>query len=50
MILYGRLKPKNVTELKLWDTVHVYLIGLYIKSIIQQHTNGAIVKNNVSLT
>ena len=30
--------------------MHVYLIGLYSKYIIQQKLGGAIIKNNVSLT
>ena len=48
--LYGRLPPKNISELKLWDTVHVDLIVTYSKSIRQYQTGGAIIKNNVSLT
>ena len=30
--------------------VHVYLIGPYIKSIIQQHIGGTLIRNNSSLT
>ena len=48
--IYGSLPPKKIVELKPWDTVHVYLLGLYSKSIIQQQTEGPIIKNNVSLT
>ena len=48
--LYGNLPPKNIAELKPWDTVHVDLIGTYSKSIIQQHPVGIIVLNNASLT
>ena len=48
--LYGRLPPNKVAELKPWYAVHVDLIGLYRKYIIQQHTGGAIIKNNVGLT
>ena len=29
MTLYGHLPPKNISELKLWYTVHVDLIGPY---------------------
>ena len=46
----GHLTPKNIAELKPWETLHVYLIGPYIKSIIQQHTGGTIIQNNYSLT
>ena len=49
-IIYGRLLPKNIEELKLWYEVHVDLIGPYIKSIIQSQPGGAIVNNYVSLT
>ena len=31
--LYGHLSPKNISEIKMWDSVHVDLIGAYIKSI-----------------
>ena len=48
--VYGRLPHKNIAELKLWDTVHVDLIGPYIKYIRQQHLDGAIINNNVSLS
>ena len=48
--LYGHLPPKNIAELKPWDLVHVDLIGPNIKSIIQQQTVSAIIRNNVSLT
>ena len=33
---YGYLPPKNISELKPWNSVHVDLIGPYIKSIRQQ--------------
>ena len=29
--LYVNLPPKNIAELKLWDSVHVDLIGTYSK-------------------
>ena len=48
--IYGRLTPKNTAELKPFDTVHVDLIGTYSKSMRQQHTGGAIINNNVSIT
>ena len=46
---YGRLTPKNITELKTWDKVHVYLIGLYKKSIKQQNVGSATIKIYVSI-
>ena len=48
--LYGHLPPKNIAELKLWDTVHVYLIGSYNKSIRQHPLGGTVVRYNLSLT
>ena len=48
--LYGHLPPKNIAELKPLDTVHVYLIGPYSKSIRQQHPGGTFIQNNVRLT
>ena len=48
--LYGNIPPKNIAELKLWDSVHVDLIGIYRKSIRQQQPISAIIWNNVSLT
>ena len=48
--LYGRLPPNNTLELKLWDTVHVDLIGTYSKSIRQKHQGGTVIRNNSSLT
>ena len=48
--IYGRLSPTNIAELKQRDTVHMYLLGPYSKSITKHQTGGAIIKNNVSLT
>ena len=48
--LYGNLPPNNTEKLKLWDTLHVDLIGTYIKSIIKQQPGGAIIMNKASLT
>ena len=48
--LYGHLPPKNIAEINPWDLVHVNQIGLYGKSIRNQHPGGAIVKNNVNIT
>ena len=31
--IYGHLPPKNIAEIKPWDTVHLDLIGPYSKSI-----------------
>ena len=45
----GRLPPRNIAELKMWDTVYLYLIGPYIEYIRQHQLCGAILKNNVSL-
>ena len=47
---YGRLLPKNMEELKLWDTVHIDLIGTYSKSIRQQQPGVAAIKSDFSLT
>ena len=38
-----------MSELKSWDMVHVDLIGTHIKSTIQHHPGGDIIKNNVSI-
>ena len=49
-IIFGHLPPKNISELKTWDLVHVDLIGPHSKSIRQQQPGSAIIRNNVSLT
>ena len=41
---------KNIAELKLWDRVHVDLIGPCSKSTIQQNPGGTVIRNNYSLT
>ena len=48
--LYGYLPPKNITELKPWDLVHVDLIVLYINSIRKQKPGRTVIRNNASLT
>ena len=48
--LYGHLPPKNIAEIKPWDSVHVDLIVPYRKYIRQQQPGGIIIQNNVSLT
>ena len=48
--LYGHLPPKNIAELKPWDTVEVDLIGPYSKSIIKHHPGGTVIRNNARLT
>ena len=48
--VYGHLPPKNIAELKKWDTVHVDLMGPYIKSIRQKYPGGTVIQNNASLT
>ena len=48
--LYGHLPPKNIAELKLWDMVHVDLIGPYKNSILQQQWGGTAILKNDSLT
>ena len=48
--IYGHWPPKNIAELKPWYSVHIYLIGPYRKSIIQQQPGGAIIQKNASLT
>ena len=49
-ILYGNLPPKNITELKPLDLVHVDLICPYRNSMRQQKLRGTIIRNNVILT
>ena len=49
-IIYVHLPPNNITELKMWESVHEDLIGSYRKSIRQQHPGGTVIQNNVSLT
>ena len=49
MTIYGLLPPKNITELKPWDTVHVNPMGLYSKSKRQHHLVGDIIKNDFSV-
>ena len=47
--VYGHLSPKNITELKPWDLVHLELIGPYSKSIRQHYMGGSIIKDNFSI-
>ena len=47
--IYVHMPPKNISELKPWDSVHVNLIGPYSKSIIKQHICRYFSKNNFSL-
>ena len=49
-ILYGNITPKNIAELKLWNSVHVDLIGPYSKSIRKHQPGGVIIFKNISLT
>ena len=48
--IYGRLPPKNISNLKLWYLVHVDLINPYSNSIRQHQLEGDIIKDNISLT
>ena len=48
--LYERFPPKKISELKPLDTVYIYLIGPYNKSIRQHQMGVYIIKNNVSIT
>ena len=48
--IYVNLPSKNITELKKWDLVYVYLVGLYRKSIRQHQTGGVIIRKNVNMT
>ena len=48
--IYGDLPPDNIAELKMWDSVHVYLIGLYSKYIRQHQPGVAIINKDVRLT
>ena len=47
---YGYLPPKNISELKPWNSVHVDLIGPYIKSIRQQQPGSTVIQKNASIT
>ena len=47
--LYANLPPKNTAELKPRDTVHVDLIGPYIKSTRQQNPCSTVIRNNAIL-
>ena len=47
--IYGHLPPKNIVELKPWDTVHVDLIVPYRKSIRQQQPGGTVIRKNDGL-
>ena len=47
---YGHLLPKNIAELKKWDSVRVDLICTYRKSIRKQHPGGTVICKNASLT
>ena len=49
-IVFGHLPPKNISELKKLDLVHVDLIGPHSKSIRQKQPGSAIIRKNVSLT
>ena len=42
--IFGHLTLKNITELKLWDTVHIDLIDPYSKYIRQQQPGDATLK------
>ena len=46
---YRLLLPKNIVEQKLWNIVHIHLIGPYAKSIIQQKTGVYILHKWVRL-
>ena len=48
--LCGSLPPKNILKIKLRYKVHVELIGLYSKSIIQEQLGSTIIDNNVIIT
>ena len=44
------MSPKNIAELKPWDTVHVDLIVPYSKYIRQQQPGGTVIQKNASWT
>ena len=46
----GKIIPKIIAALKLWNSVHIYLICPYSNSIRQQQPGGAIIKKGMSLT
>ena len=45
----GNLPPKIIAYLKLWNSVHIYLIVPFYKSIIQRHTDGTTIQKGVRL-
>ena len=47
--IYEYLSLNIIDVLKFWNSLHIYLVGLYTKSIGQQHTGGAIIKEYLSL-
>ena len=47
---YEQLPPNIIVAFKMCNLVHIYLIGLYVKSIRQQKPGKAIIKKGVSLT
>ena len=47
--VYRHLPHQNISELKPWDLVHVYMICPYRNSIRQQHPDGAIIWKNSGL-
>ena len=50
MTIYGHLPPKNIAELKPWNTVNVDLIDPYSKSIREQQPGDTVIQKNASLT
>lgn len=40
--LYMNLPPEITTDLKKWNFVHIYLIGMYVNSISQKNKCGKI--------
>ena len=48
--VYGHLPHKNISELKLWDSVHVDLMGPYRNYIRKQQPGDTIISNNDSMT
>ena len=48
--LCGKILPKIISALKLWNSVHIYLMCPYSKSIRQHQPGRAIIKKGMSLT
>ena len=48
--LYWHMTPKIISGIKMWNLVNVYLIGIYVNSVIQQHTGNYIILKYLTLS